>query len=94
MITLFGAFEVPGLKPQKLTYALVSQAEFGNINSCEGRRLSDFVLGNHLSVAVAMALEGELDADKILRMLIIEDSVDDAEHLISVLRNAGIAVRP
>ena len=50
--------------------------------------------GSHQTVAVVKALEGELDADNILRMLIIEDSVDDAEHLISVLRNAGIAVRP
>jgi diguanylate cyclase (GGDEF)-like protein/PAS domain S-box-containing protein len=33
-------------------------------------------------------------ADKVLRLLLIEDSVEDAEQVISVLRNAGIAVRP
>ncbi len=33
-------------------------------------------------------------ADKVLRVLLIEDSVEDAEQVISILRNAGIAVRP
>lgn len=33
-------------------------------------------------------------ADKVLRLLLLEDSVEDAEQLISVLRNAGMAVRP
>lgn len=32
--------------------------------------------------------------DNVIRLLMIEDSVEDAEHLISVLRNGGIAVRP
>jgi diguanylate cyclase (GGDEF)-like protein/PAS domain S-box-containing protein len=32
--------------------------------------------------------------DSVVRLLFVEDRVDDAEHLISVLRNAGIAVRP
>jgi len=33
-------------------------------------------------------------ADKVLRILLVEDSVEDAEQVISLLRNAGIAVRP
>ena len=33
-------------------------------------------------------------ADKVLRVLLVEDSVEDAEQVISLLRNAGIAVRP
>ncbi len=33
-------------------------------------------------------------ADSALRLLIIEDTAEDAEYLVSVLRNAGIAVRP
>jgi diguanylate cyclase (GGDEF)-like protein/PAS domain S-box-containing protein len=32
--------------------------------------------------------------DNVIRLLLIEDSGDDAEQLISVLRNGGIAVRP
>lgn len=32
--------------------------------------------------------------ESALRILLIEDAVEDAEHLISVLRNAGLAVRP
>jgi len=35
-----------------------------------------------------------LNEDKTLRLLIIEPSEERAEHAISVLRNAGIAVRP
>ena len=30
----------------------------------------------------------------VLRILLVEDSVEDAEQVISLLRNAGIAVRP
>ncbi|GMU44182.1 MAG: EAL domain-containing protein [Xanthomonadales bacterium] len=33
-------------------------------------------------------------AEKVLRILLVEDSVEDAEQVISLLRNAGIAVRP
>ena len=33
-------------------------------------------------------------ADNIIKLLLIDDSVEDAEQLISVLRNGGIAVRP
>ncbi|HET9483657.1 MAG TPA: EAL domain-containing protein [Xanthomonadales bacterium] len=32
--------------------------------------------------------------DNVIRLLLIEDSVEDAEQIISVLRNGGIAVRP
>ena len=32
--------------------------------------------------------------DQVVKLLLIEDSVDDAEQLISLLRNGGIAVRP
>ncbi len=32
--------------------------------------------------------------DNVIRLLMIEDSVEDAEQLVSVLRNGGIAVRP
>lgn len=32
--------------------------------------------------------------DNVIKLLLIEDSVEDAENLISVLRNGGIAVRP
>ena len=32
--------------------------------------------------------------DQVVKLLMIEDSVDEAEHLISMLRNGGIAVRP
>ena len=32
--------------------------------------------------------------DHVVKLLLIEDSVDEAEQLISVLRNGGIAVRP
>jgi diguanylate cyclase (GGDEF)-like protein/PAS domain S-box-containing protein len=32
--------------------------------------------------------------DRVVKLLLIEDSVEDAEHLISVLRNGGIALRP
>jgi diguanylate cyclase (GGDEF)-like protein/PAS domain S-box-containing protein len=32
--------------------------------------------------------------DHVVRVLLIEDSLDDAEQLISMLRNGGIAVRP
>lgn len=32
--------------------------------------------------------------ENVIRLLIVEDSADDAEHLVSVLRNGGIAVRP
>jgi diguanylate cyclase (GGDEF)-like protein/PAS domain S-box-containing protein len=32
--------------------------------------------------------------DHVVKLLLIEDSVDDAEQLISMLRNGGIAVRP
>ena len=33
-------------------------------------------------------------AEKVLRVLLVEESVEDAEQVISLLRNAGIAVRP
>ena len=33
-------------------------------------------------------------AENIIRVLLIEDSVEDAEHVISVIRNGGLAVRP
>lgn len=32
--------------------------------------------------------------DNVIKLLLIEDSVEDAEQLISMLRNGGIAVRP
>jgi diguanylate cyclase (GGDEF)-like protein/PAS domain S-box-containing protein len=32
--------------------------------------------------------------DNVIKLLLIEDSVEDAEQIISVLRNGGIAVRP
>jgi diguanylate cyclase (GGDEF)-like protein/PAS domain S-box-containing protein len=32
--------------------------------------------------------------DKVIRLLLVEDSADDAEQLVSQLRNAGLAVRP
>ncbi|MBW8368320.1 MAG: EAL domain-containing protein [Arenimonas sp.] len=32
--------------------------------------------------------------DAVLRLLLVEDQTEDAEHLISLLRNGGIAVRP
>ncbi|MEM9304706.1 MAG: EAL domain-containing protein [Pseudomonadota bacterium] len=32
--------------------------------------------------------------DEVLRLLVIESSLEDAEHLMSTLRNAGIAIRP
>ncbi|HEY6985484.1 MAG TPA: diguanylate cyclase, partial [Rhodanobacteraceae bacterium] len=32
--------------------------------------------------------------DNIIKLLLIEDSVEEAEQIISVLRNGGIAVRP
>jgi diguanylate cyclase (GGDEF)-like protein/PAS domain S-box-containing protein len=32
--------------------------------------------------------------DSVIRLLFVEDRLDDAEQLISLLRNAGIAVRP
>ena len=32
--------------------------------------------------------------DNALRLMIIDDSVEDAEAIVSGLRNAGIAVRP
>lgn len=32
--------------------------------------------------------------DNIIKLLLIDDSVDDAEQIISILRNGGIAVRP
>ena len=33
-------------------------------------------------------------ADNLVRIVLVEDSTEDAEHAISVLRNAGISVRP
>ncbi|MEP7044873.1 MAG: EAL domain-containing protein [Dokdonella sp.] len=33
-------------------------------------------------------------SDNIMKLLLIDDSADDAEQIISVLRNGGIAVRP
>ena len=35
-----------------------------------------------------------LKSDNALRLLVIEDSVEDAESLVSMLRNGGIVVRP
>lgn len=35
-----------------------------------------------------------MQGQNLLRLLIVDESVDDAEHLISVLRNSGLAVRP
>jgi CheY-like chemotaxis protein len=32
--------------------------------------------------------------DIALRLMIVDDSVEDAEAIVSALRNAGIAVRP
>ena len=32
--------------------------------------------------------------DNMIKLLLIEDSVEEAEQIISVLRNGGIAVRP
>ena len=32
--------------------------------------------------------------DNVIKLLLIEDAVDEAEQLISMLRNGGIAVRP
>lgn len=32
--------------------------------------------------------------DNIIRLLLVEESVEDAEHVISVIRNSGLAVRP
>src|SRR5574337_2030796 len=32
--------------------------------------------------------------ENVIRLLLIEDSVEEAEQLISMLRNGGIAVRP
>ena len=32
--------------------------------------------------------------DNVIKLLLIEDSVEEAEQLISMLRNGGIAVRP
>jgi diguanylate cyclase (GGDEF)-like protein/PAS domain S-box-containing protein len=33
-------------------------------------------------------------SDSIIKLLLVDDSVDDAEQIISMLRNGGIAVRP
>jgi len=33
-------------------------------------------------------------ADSIIKLLLVDNSVDDAEQIISILRNGGIAVRP
>ncbi len=33
-------------------------------------------------------------SDNVLRMLVAESSLEDAEYLVSTLRNAGIAARP
>ena len=33
-------------------------------------------------------------ADTALRLLIVDDRVEDAEAIVSGLRNAGVAVRP
>ena len=33
-------------------------------------------------------------ADNLIRIVLVEDAVEEAEQAISVLRNAGIAVRP
>lgn len=35
-----------------------------------------------------------MKSDDVLRLLVMETSLEDAEHLLSTLRNAGIAVRP
>lgn len=35
-----------------------------------------------------------LSADSVLHLLVLECSLEDAEHLLSTLRNGGIAVRP
>ncbi|HQX65870.1 MAG TPA: diguanylate cyclase, partial [Dokdonella sp.] len=32
--------------------------------------------------------------DNVIKLLLIEDSADEAEQIISMLRNGGIAVRP
>jgi diguanylate cyclase (GGDEF)-like protein/PAS domain S-box-containing protein len=32
--------------------------------------------------------------DAVIRLLLVEDQVEDAEHLISMLRNGGMAIRP
>ncbi|MGB2790105.1 MAG: diguanylate cyclase, partial [Dokdonella sp.] len=32
--------------------------------------------------------------DNVIKLLLIEDSVDEAEQIISMLRNGGIALRP
>jgi len=32
--------------------------------------------------------------ETVIRLLLVEDQLEDAEHLISVLRNGGVAVRP
>ena len=32
--------------------------------------------------------------DAVIRLLLVEDQLEDAEHLISMLRNGGMAVRP
>lgn len=32
--------------------------------------------------------------DNIIRLLLVEDSAEDAEHVVSQLRNAGVSVRP
>ncbi len=32
--------------------------------------------------------------ESVIRLLLVEDQLEDAEHLISVLRNGGVAVRP
>ena len=33
-------------------------------------------------------------SDTALRLMIVDDSVEDAEAIVSAMRNAGIAVRP
>ena len=33
-------------------------------------------------------------SDTALRLMIVDDSVEDAESIVSAMRNAGIAVRP
>ena len=33
-------------------------------------------------------------SDNTLRLMIVDDSVEDAEAIVSAMRNAGIAVRP
>ena len=32
--------------------------------------------------------------ESVIRLMLVEDQLEDAEHLISVLRNGGVAVRP